>query len=335
MQRTVIYSGDASFILPYDPFCFSEEKKGPTRFVVGILSGEYEFEYCFAYTGLEIKEETLKIKNKNHGKFKVLFDRRRTEIVNPSAANYGFGQGLIRRTLPKTLLITKAYEDNNPFARKVVSAFDKVIFASFNSKNIERRALRILNDNPTIKAAVAEQISAIDKSIIDIQTSEIRIPDSLLHGMSKSDSEIRKYFLENRPIDARLIKRYGSKIYPQDIEEESAGTKSIISILTLLEYAKEKQMMICIDEFGNFIHPNILARIIKKYREGKLAKQMVVSTQQLDIFIFIERPERVIVRKSQITGETAIVQRRASSNPRKNKEDYDDAKRYFGEKISL
>lgn len=330
MSNIVIHSGDAGYTLPYDPFHYSVNFDNllPTVFSIEARDDRHVMEYSFAYNNTFITRETLKIKSEKTNKYKVLFARTENEIANAAAANYGFGQRMIERTLPKTLLLTKAYEDNNPFAKFIFDAISHIEFAPMNSKSLEIRIANILAEDNDIRQEVVEQITKYDPGILDIRTYSTHTLNGLLNNESDDAGLLRKLMRLNIT-NIEVVRQYNNVIYSEDIDNESTGTKAILITLVMLLHAIKYDKMLCMDEFGNFIHPYVVAEISKFYESQKPNKSFFVSTHQLGLYDYIDRTERIIIKKDPILGETIIDQRKASISSRKAKEDRREANSYY------
>jgi len=335
----IIHSGDAGYTLPYDPFHYSTSFTNstnplPTAFSIEVKNDQHVLEYNFAYDHTSITRETLKLKSEKTNKYKTLFMRQKNEIINSSAANYGFGQKLLERTLPKTLLLTKAYEDNNPFAKFIFDAIKHIEFAPMNSGELELRAATILANNDDIRRCVLEQITKFDPGIINLVTYSNRTLEGLL-GNGQAEMKLLQGLIRLSVTNVEIVRKYNDTIYSERFHNESAGTKAILVTLTVLLHAIKNNKMVCMDEFGNYIHPYIVAEISNFYEKQKPDKVFFVSTHQLGLYDYIDRTERIIISKDPEFGETTIEQRKASSNLRKIKKDRQEADNNFRKKTLL
>lgn len=326
----IIHSGDADYELPYHPFHYASNPTTviPTVFSIEVTNSQHTMEYSFAYNGTSITRETLKLKSENTNKYKTLFLRAGNEMINSSAANYGFGQKLLERTLPKTLLLTKAYEDNNPFAKFIFDAIRHIKFAPMNSVGLEMRVTKILAENADIRRRVSDQMVKYDPGIIGVTTYPTHAPNNLL-GSDTTEVGLLQKLMRLNITNVDIARKYNNVVFSEDISNESAGTRTILTTLTILLNAIKHDDMLCMDEFGNYIHPYIVAEISKFYESQNPNKIFFVSTHQLGLYDYIDRTERIIVRKDPELGETIIDQRKASSNNRKLRKDKQEADNNF------
>lgn len=330
VRSIIIHSADAGQRLPYEPFGFNKMSRiAPCFFSIEVVDGDSVIDYSFSFTSLRIVNECLRLKSDNTNKYRILFDRNENRILNTSSLNFGFGSKLLQRTLPKTLLITKAYEDNNMYAVSIVKALEKLIILTMNSQELEREAADILLNNRRIKDKVCSSLSEFDPSIIDIQSHHASFPKELIDAMPL-DATLKEYYYRNGNIDTKIIKRYKDCIFPQDVSEESAGIKSIITVLTLMYYCIENEFMLCIDEFGNYIHPFIAKKLVDLYESCNPKKPLIISSHQLSVFSNLKWSERVIVTKDSQTGKTLISNRKKNASLRKINNDNKIADNYFG-----
>lgn len=332
----IIHSGDAGYELPYHPFHYVSNLTAPvpTVFSIEITNGRHTMEYSFAYNSTSITREALKLKSENTNKYKTLFLRTDNEIINSSAVNYGFGQKLLERTLPKTLLLTKAYEDNNTFAKFIFDAIKHIRFAPMNSITLEMRAAKILAEDPDIKQCVVEQMKKNDPGIINIITQPIHALNNILESGADGTGLLQR-LMRLDIANVEITRKYNDIVFLEDISNESAGTKTILTTLTILLNAIKHDDMLCMDEFGNYMHPYIVAEISKFYESQNPDKIFFVSTHQLGLYDYIDRTERIIVRKDPNLGETIIEQRKASFSNRRSKEDKQEANNNYSNNVSL
>lgn len=325
----IIHSGDASFILPYDSFHYSREAAlRPTMFCIDVKNEKYSLSYVFSYNADRIIHEMLRMKSRNTNKYKILFLRRENTLINVSAVNYGFGQKLIGRTLPKTLLLTKAYEDNNPYASFILDAVKNIEFTSMESSRLESKVATILSDSPRIKDKVVKVMRNIDPGFKDIQTSNTRMLENLLRN-APINTDLLWRLTRERYVNVKIARKYKKNEYLEDISDESSGTRAILSALTMLQYAADNDLMLCVDEFGSYMHPQIAQRIISYYDSLNPKKKMLITTHQLGLYDYIGRSERIIVRKDEENGATYTEQRKSTKSVRKAREEKREAKNYF------
>lgn len=334
MRSVILHSCDTDYELPYDPFLFSSKRGAPTAFEADFLCRGAVLRYGFAFTGIRICHEYLSLKSEKTDKYRLLFAREERRIINPAAINYGFGSKLLLRTRQDSLLLTKAYEDNNQFAVSIVEVLKNMVFASFGEATVEARAYEILLDNPSIKNIVVKQLSILEPSISDILIHRIKLPSSIYRGITYDDDRYLGKTMR-LPAEVRIVRRYNDQIYLQRMEEESVGIRTLIATLSLFKFAEQNNSPIFIDEFGNYLHPRISAKLIDLYQASLAQKTLMISSHQLDLYTFIGRSERVIVTKDVKTGETTTKQKRTSVNPRRDREDLEEAEKYYGYNIGL
>lgn len=325
----MIHSGDVDYKLPYNYFHYlTEAAVRPTMFGIEIKDDRHVMNYSFAFNANEIVYESLKIKSRRTNKHKVIFLRRKRELVNSAAANYGFSEKLLERTLSKTLLLTKAYEDNNAYAKFIFDAVKRIEFVSMESGKLEAKVATILNSDSDLKDWVLNEFSKLEAGVKEIRTANMRGLDDLLAGLAV-ESDLIWRLAQGSYVDVKLVREYNGVEYPESINDESSGNKAILNALTMIRYAFENNLMLCMDEFGSFLNPVVAEKIIGIYNNFHAGNRLLITTHQLGLYDCIGRAERVIVRKDEKTGETYLEQRKPSTSLRKLREDKKEAKGYF------
>lgn len=329
MIEIMIHSADVGYNLPHIFFHYADEAAArPSTFSIDVSDGKYSMSYSFACNAHEITYEILKVKNNNSSKYRVLFSRRRRELINPSAANYGFSQKLIDRTLSKTLLLTKAYGENNPYAKFVFNAVERIEYASMESGRLESKVATILNADDEVRKCVSAELKKFEPGVKEIQTSSTRVLDSLLSNFTLETDLLRK-IAQDKYVNVKIVREYGGISYSEDISDESSGVRAIVTALTMMRFAVNKELMLCIDEFGTFMHPFVVQKLIEYYNGLNPRNKLLITTHQLGLYDYIGRADRVIVKKNSKTGETILEQRKKSTSLRRLREEKKEAEQYF------
>lgn len=332
-KNMVIHSGDANWHPIYEPF-FLSKSRAPSYFEVEITDGTNSYLYGFAFTNIRIVSEFLKEKSKNTNKYRTIFERKNNQIMNTGAANYGFGTKLVERTLPKTLLITKAYEDNNKLAKNVFDVAERILIMTIDSQEIEGYALKTLAEDPSIKEKVKTALADVDGSIADLQTKKHKLSRGLIESLSIND-EMKDRLLNTTRFELELKKKYGERTVFFDASEESSGLKTLISVLTVVLKSIRDDRILFIDEFGVYIHPFVAKKIVSVYEKSNASATLVVCSHLMRLYIGIPRTDRVIFTKSNETGETVVDRMKATSNVRRIRRDEEKARNNFGNIVSF
>ena len=332
-KTMVIHSGDAGQRPIYDPFSLSQPRT-PTLLEIEVTDGSDSYLYGFTFTDVRIVSEFLKEKSKNTKKYRTIFERKDRQIINTGAANYGFGTKLVERTLSKTLLITKAYEDNNKFAKIIFEVAERILIMTIDSQEVEKYALKSLAEDARIRKKTIMALKDIDGGIVDFQTKKRKIPRELVESLPVAD-EVKNELLNSTRFELEIKKKYGNRTLSLDVSEESSGFKTLISVLTVVFKAVYDNRILFIDEFGVYIHPFVAKTIVSAYENSNTNATLVICTHLMGLYFSIPRIDRILFRKSNNTGETVTERMKAVRSVRRIRHDEMEAENNFGNKITI
>ena len=306
----ILNSANAGIVgVPFDPFLLRDKNDVPTEFEFEFVSGERSFRYVFSYNSEEIVGESLV--ELTSQKEKVVFAREGQSINNlQTARRYGFTENLLNKTRKNTLLITKAREDNNEYANIVFDFLEHFMAVTCGKVELRQLAVSMLNSDPTMKERVLGFMRSADFWIRDFQIDEIDTPEEVIKTLPFKDDFKNQHFLKSTMITTthsvrdKENKIVSSKQFSLE-NQESAGTRIIFDLATLIVYSIEHKSILYIDEFGVYLHPDICTYILNKYRRIEDV-QLIINTQDSTLMNSLKREEIVFVDKNQ-AEESRIV----------------------------
>ncbi len=239
-----------------EPYIFSEEwRNRPSEFEASISIGDKEYRYGFEKQKGKYLSEWLFVKNfkKNtKSQEKLVFFRQgktlETDINNQKdRAELTF---IVSMSTEEELILTLLGKRGKSKYDSVFNWF--VIFneiLDYSDDKTERIGLsvtpRFLISNPDVKDHLIRVINEIDPCIIDL------IPEK------EDDSD--NYVLYTKHLTDN------GKEYRMKVENESSGTKKLISLLIDVFLSIYNDFPLFIDEFDAKLHPLIVRKLINMY----------------------------------------------------------------------
>lgn len=256
--------------------------KSPTSFEAEMEKDGKVYQYGFSLLLGAVKDEYLKVHSKDGSSFDTVF-RRNSISKNGRYVDSGFGNDLLKRTRPDALVLTKAWEDNNEYAKEIFSWLD-----NFNLISVEQMmvltAKKTLED-PIFKQRVLDLLRNADMFIQDLVVSTSEMPEELYKGLPfteefKANIDRKSYGVST----LHLVHDENGKVV--DVRRfdlalnESTGTQRFFSMAYPLLDTIDNGKILYIDEFENNLHPlecKLLAKIFEDTNNEKKA-QLIVNT---------------------------------------------------------
>ncbi|MGN1312610.1 MAG: ATP/GTP-binding protein [Candidatus Nanosyncoccaceae bacterium] len=298
---TIHYSTKFNGQNSFEPFVL---KKGndqlPTSFSIEIEDNDTIYAYSFSIIKGVIISESLK-RNILNTKFCPIFSRK--SIPTGRYKEFGFNSDLLSTTRDDALILTRAYENNNPIAVEFFNALSHIKLMS-GTQDINNTAQKI-NADASFKQKVLTLLKQADLSILDLSVSETKIPAELLENspfaeeVKKSLANTKAYNIstthlvrgeDNRPINAINLSM---------INHESEGTRRIFEMAYPLINTLENGHTLFIDEFDSSLHPAECELIIKLFEKNITGAQLIVNTHYAGILDAIGRKNIHLIGKNQ------------------------------------
>jgi len=221
--------------IPYEPFKLNvDTRTKPSLFTIEFGNGSEAFKYTFSVDASSIVFEELVDLSSNRPK--IIFTRQNDDL-NTSASKYGFGKQLFGLTRKSTLLITKAYENNNEYARKVFAMIQSFRVLTVGDGGLKGWGSKVIRDNPQSKQRVLEYLKRADLWIRDFDIEDRDFPDDLINALPFKEEEKNKLRAERftsiktkhavRDDDGNII---GYEMFDMG-DEESAGTNNFFDMI--------------------------------------------------------------------------------------------------------
>jgi AAA15 family ATPase/GTPase len=208
----------------------------------------------------------------------VLFNRTKGKEVQFGEYFKGEKKTIEKITLPNQLFLSKAAENNAESILPVYQFFKNRLTVypfsnQYDESGLEPLYAKRLADEPNSAFArkLNALICALDTGINAISAKEtdwnsVKFPDSMSDTIRKKIQEDYKYEIKTvHELFDETNKRSG--IIDFDIDEESTGTRSLLSMGGIIIDALEKGSVLVIDEFEKNLHPIITSYLIKLFNE--------------------------------------------------------------------
>lgn len=302
--------------IPFEPFLLRKDNISPTSLEIEFLSNNKTLRYGFSFKSDKIISE--KLVDLSSQKEKIIFNRIEQKIENSSTAKkHGFTKSLLEKTRQTTLLITKAREDNNPYANIVFDFIDRMGVFSPNNPELREASLNILNERPELKEKVLEFLKSADLWIRDFTIDEIDTPDEIIKNLPLID-ELKNQFRKSTLITTKHSVRGDKNEIVDYIQfsldnQESTGTRIIFDLAPLIVASVEDGSPLYIDEFGIHLHPDICNYILKYFKNNQ--SQLIINTHDTSLMNNMSREEIVFIEKNQ--AEESLISRLSDYSPRK------------------
>jgi AAA15 family ATPase/GTPase len=266
-----------SKIGPFEPFRLIKglDQKS-VSIEVEFFIEQIKYIYLVAFNEKTIEQERLLFYPL--AKEATLFNRIRGKEIQFGEYFKGEKKTIEKLTLPNQLFLSKAAENNAESALPVFHFFKSGIrvypfLNQYKEPGLERfYAQRLANEpeSPFAKKLNA-LICSLDTGIRSITAKEtdwnvVKLPDNLPDSVRKSIQEDYKYeiktvheFFNENNQNAGLI--------DFDIDDESTGTRSLLSLGGIIIDALEKGTVLIIDEFEKNLHPIITSYLIRLFNE--------------------------------------------------------------------
>lgn len=270
-------------VMRYEDFLLSTSAgKNPTSFEAEMENDDKVYKYGFSLLLGVVKDEYLKVRNKKDSSFDTVF-RRNSMNKEDRYTEKGFGSDLLKRTRPDALVLTKAWEDNNKYAKDVFDWLNN--FNLISGEQLTALTAKKTMEDSTFKQKVLELLRSADMSIQDLVVSTVELPEKFYKDLPfteefKANMDRKSYEVstlhvihdENGVVSG--VKKFDL------VAHESTGTKRFFDMAYPLLDTIENGKILYIDEFENNLHPaecKLLAKLFEDQNNSKKA-QLIVNT---------------------------------------------------------
>lgn len=264
-------------LYPFEPFKLRKgSDKKDIHIELEFFIDQVRYVYSLAFGEKSIEQEKLLFFPL--AKEATLFNRVKGKEILFGEYFKGEKKTIEKLTLTNQLFLSKAAENNVESILPVFQFFKTRIkvypfLSQYNESSLERFYAKRLANEP--ESAFAKKLNALicalDTGINSVRAKEtdwdsVNFPDSMPDDMRKKIQEDFKY-------EIKTVHEFfdesneSSGLINFDIDEESTGTRSLLSIGGIIIDALEKGSVLVIDEFEKNLHPIITSYLIKLFNE--------------------------------------------------------------------
>lgn len=293
------------YVHPNDPMLFKPHlglKKCPSEITVRFTVKKRLFEYGLVFTEKRILKEEYRefSKTKTRLTGKLFASREWNEETNKySFTDKELGISSRSEIRKNASMLSSAMQKETPSAlAKLISDYwaDSVIVHNLwmggnredGSDNLLRRTLRDLfdDDNKAIRDRVKDILKAYDLGFEDFHREVITLPN---------DETKSEHYINHRFTDSDFVVL---------IEEESSGTKRLISTLTNIVRALlvEEGGIAIIDEIDAYLHPDVVEALINLFVHPETnphRAQILFSTHNHRLLESLDKQQITLTEKNK------------------------------------
>lgn len=272
------------------PFLYAAESRNqPTRFKLVAKDKRRKYIYQVKTFKGRIDGESLKINSE------TIFSR--DSVRNGRYIDFGFTNELLKTTSEHALLLTKAWENENKYAKQFFETIGKIKFVrtTTNWGLIERRFSEKLSSDDGFKQEVLDLLRRADLSIRDIVVDKISMPDEVYASLPFKE-EIKKR-IDRSGYNLSTIHMVRSKggdavaTVRVPFGAESAGTKRILLLAEPIIESLKNGYTLYVDDFETYLHPKECELIVKLFDSKSNLKKakLIVNTHEVSLINTVGR----------------------------------------------
>lgn len=260
-------------IPPYEPFLFDKKtKKEAVKLEITFFGKKTntKYQYSIEYTSNVIEKESLLFYPK--GVQAKLFERKKDKIEYGEYYK-GIKKSIEADLLENQLFLSKASTSNIKYLNEVYLYFTKDFYVStVHDTEYDKSILRMFSEfvlkDEKFKANILKLLKAADTNISDFNISKndmtkFKFPDNIPDELQNDILEKFKY-----DVNTKHLMFDGNELIGEEslkLEEESFGTKKLLTIGGLIVDALEDGSVIVIDELDKGLHPLLTKMLIKLF----------------------------------------------------------------------
>ena len=287
-----------------EEFLLSGSKKPTeTKFEMVFDDETFEYKYGFHILNHKISDEYLQKRQFQGEEYTTIF--RRKSIKTGRYNRNGFDVDLLNKTRNDSLLLTKAWENNNKEAIDIFKCLEKLWLLS--GKQSTNRTSKLIQKNPEFKNEVLKFLKNADLYIQDVTVEQIRVPDEVINSLpldevfkSKMNREAfdvtTTHFVYNDD-DGKVI-----GIKPMSLEyQESSGTRRMYELAFPIINSLKNGITLYIDEFELYLHPKECQAIIDLFNDrhsNPKSAQLIITTHATQIMEYVGRNNLYLMGKN-------------------------------------
>ena len=319
----------ADAAVPVRPFRLNDySQKEPTEFEFIYTINGIKYWYLFSANSKQIYKEYLYHAPKGQKalvfyregqKFSFTEDKSKRNLIAETVAN-------------NQLYFSVASIMNDHVCVQAMKWFREKVYFSRDYSDIPKQLLEYSND-PDMLNAISNYAKAADVGIEDmefeINSKEIKgvsLPDEVPEGIKAAlteflqalsqaadNAESKLSMNEVKAISMHIgLNESGeSQLYPLALEDESDGTRKIMSLAPAIEKVLKSGGILLVDEIEKGLHPLLVNFIIAKFQSkdtNPKGAQLICTTHEIELMNMelLRKDQIYFVDKSQDTGSSEL-----------------------------
>lgn len=302
--------------VPVVPFALNDYSVNePTEFEFDYIIDGVKYWYSFAATKEKIVKESLYHAPKG----------QKAQVFVRNGQDFSFTEAKAKRKLisetvaENQLFFSVACTMNDAVCVNAMRWFREDIFFSRDYTDIPRQLLEYYDDSNMLKA-ISDYAKTADFGIEEMQfevenkeiRNDIEFPDDISEGMrvaltsfihalsetsNNSESKLKMSQVKAKSKHKGINAEGESELYSLELEDESDGTRKLMSIAPAIEAVLNKGGILLVDELERELHPMLVNYIVAKFQSKKSnpnSAQIIFTTHNTELM------NLEIMRKDQI-----------------------------------
>ena len=297
-KSTAFESGKERFAI----FAFNTESEDlPITFNAEMEINKYVYSYKFSYRNEKIISEVLKrslVKEKLQ--YKTLFSR--LSMDKNAYEEFGFDNKMLKSTREDSLVLTKAFENNNKYALEVFNWLSHLKFMSEETSN--KHTAERISDDDEFKQKVLDLLRRADLNIQDLSSKKGNMPEEFFDQLPIYKAVRQK--LDRTTYDVNtthLIHDSKGRVVntkAMSLSTESKGTNRIFELAFPILDTLEKGNIFYIDEFETNLHHSECKFLIELFTSSENINkaQLIINTHNTLLLDLVGRDSVHLVGKN-------------------------------------
>lgn len=316
--------------VPVVPFALDDNSASkPTAFEFDYIIDGIKYWYSFSATSEKIVSESLyhapkgqkaQVFVRNGQKFSFTEDKARRKLISEAVAE-------------NQLFFSIACTMNDAVCIKAMRWFREDIFFSRDYTDIPSQLLEFYEDHNMLKA-ISDYAKKADFGIEEMQfevenkeiKNDLEFPDDIPEGMktaltsfiqalsetsNNSEAKLKMCQVKAKSQHSGIDSNGDSKLYSLELEDESDGTRKLMSIAPAIESVLKRGGVLLVDELERELHPMLVNFIIAKFQSKKSnpnGAQIIFTTHNTELMNleFMRKDQIYFADKNRMDGSSEL-----------------------------
>lgn len=316
--------------VPVIPFALNDYSENePTEFEFDYISNGIKYWYSFAATKEKIIRESLyhapkgqkaQVFVRKGQKFSFTEDKARRKLISETVAE-------------NQLFFSIACTMNDSACINAMSWFREDVFFSRDYTDIPRQLLEFYEDRNMLKA-ISDYAKTADFGIeemkFEVENKEIKngleIPEDIPEGMkaalasfiqvlsetsTNSEGKLKMSQIKANSQHRGIDSNGDSRFYSLELEDESDGTRKLMSLAPAIESVLKKGGVLLVDELERELHPMLVNYVVAKFQSKKSnpkGAQIIFTTHDTELMNleYIRKDQIYFADKNRMDGSSEL-----------------------------